>query len=79
MQFQRLDIVKKITKRRFMWAGRAWLKQGSLVRQAIEGDPIGKRPIRRTLLRWKDCLKKDIKTIGPEIRRREAAEDKICI
>lgn len=27
-----------------MWEGHAWHKQGSLVRQVIEEEPIGKRP-----------------------------------
>jgi len=36
MQFQRLDIVKEITKRKLVWGGHAWRKQGSLVRQIIE-------------------------------------------
>lgn len=48
--------------------GHAWRKQGSPVRQVIEEEPIGKKPLRSPGLRWKDCVKRDIKTIGPEIR-----------
>ncbi|KAL4153967.1 hypothetical protein QTP88_001800 [Uroleucon formosanum] len=75
MQFQRPDIIKEITKRRLMWGGHAWRKQGSLVRLVIEEEPIGKRPLGRPRLRWEDCVKKDIKSIGPGIRWREVAED----
>jgi len=67
MQFQRPDIIKEITKGRLIWAGHAWCKQGYLVRQVIEEDPIGKRPLGRPRLRWEDCVKKDIRMIGPEI------------
>ncbi|XP_060846231.1 uncharacterized protein LOC132925892 [Rhopalosiphum padi] len=76
MQFQRPDIIKEITKRRLMWGGHAWRKQESLVRLVIEEEPIGKRPLGRPRLRWEDCVKKDIKSIGPGIRWREVAEDR---
>ncbi|KAL4084186.1 hypothetical protein QTP88_028016 [Uroleucon formosanum] len=76
MQFQRPDIIKEITKRRLMWGGHAWRKQGSLVRLVIEEEPIGKRPLGRLRLRWEDCVKKEIKSIGPGIRWREVAEDR---
>ncbi|KAF0770219.1 Uncharacterized protein FWK35_00003610 [Aphis craccivora] len=56
--------------------GHAWRKQGSLVRQVIENEPIGKRPLGRPRLRWEDCVKKDLKMIDPGIRWREAAEDR---
>lgn len=67
MQFQRPDILKEITKRRLMRRCHAWRKQRSLVRLVIEAESIGKRPLGRPRLRWKDCVKKKIKTIGPEI------------
>lgn len=35
-----------------------------------------KRPLGRLKPRWKDRLEKDVKKIEPEIRRREAAEDR---
>jgi len=60
-----------------MWrGGHAWCKQGSLVRQVIEEESIGKRPLGRPRLRWEDCVKKDLKTLDPGIRWREAAEDR---
>lgn len=74
--FQRPDMVKEITKRRLRWGGHAWRKQGSLFRQVIENEPIGKRPLERPRLRWEDCVKKDLKMIDPGIRWREAAEDR---
>jgi hypothetical protein len=69
MKFQRSDIVKKITKRRLK-TGHVWPKQGSLIRQVIEEESIGKIPLGRSRLRWKNCENKDIKTIGPGIRWR---------
>jgi len=74
-QFQRSNIVKEIDKSRFMWAGHAWHKQGSLIKRVIEKEPLGKRPLRKPKLRWEDCLKKDVKTIGPEISWKEVAEE----
>ena len=59
-----------------MWGGHAWRKQGSLVRQVIEEEPLGKRPLGRPRLRWEDCVKKDLKTLNPGISWREAAEDR---
>lgn len=58
---------KKITR---VWGRHVWRKQ---VRQVvIEEKPIaiGKIPLRRPRSRWEDCVKKDIKTIGPGIRWR---------
>jgi len=58
---------KEIIERRLMW-GHAWRKQGSLIRQIMEEDHRvyrGKRPLGRPKLRREDCVKKDIKTIGP--------------
>lgn len=70
-------MVKEIIKRRLMWAGNAYRKQRLLVvRQVIEKDTIGKRSLGRPRLRWEDCVKEDIKKIGPDIRRKEAAQDK---
>lgn len=54
----------------------AWRKQGSLVRQLVEEEPIGKIPLGRPTLRWEECVKKDIKTIEPGIRWNEAAENR---
>lgn len=53
-----------------MVGGHAKRKQGSLVRQVIEEEPIGKRPLGKLRMRWEDCVKKDTKTIQPGIRRR---------
>lgn len=43
-------------------AGHAWRKQGSLIRQIIEEDPIGKRPLGRPRLRWEGYKKKNNRT-----------------
>jgi len=57
-------------------SGHAWRKQGSLVRQVIEEESIGKIHLGRPRLRWEYCVKKDLKTLDPGIRWREAAEDR---
>lgn len=44
-------IKKKSIRRRLMWAGHAWRKQGSQVRQAIEKELKEKIPLRRPSLR----------------------------
>jgi len=41
-----------------MWAGHAWHKHGYLVRQVIEEELIGKRPLGRPRLRWEDYVKR---------------------
>jgi len=46
IRFQKSDMVKKITKNRLIWrGGHSWCKQRSLVRQVMEEEPIGKRPL----------------------------------
>lgn len=59
-----------------MGGGHAWLKQGSIIRQVIEEDPIGKRPLGRPRLRWEDCVKNNIKMIAPRNCWRKAAEER---
>lgn len=62
MQFQRPDIVKVTKRRHFGGGGHVWRKQGTLVRQVIEEEPIGKRSIiGRPRLRLENCVKKDLK------------------
>jgi len=46
-----------------MQGGHARRKQGSLVRQVIEEEPIGKRPLGRPRLRWEDCVKKGLNKV----------------
>ena len=63
-------------KKTHVGGGHVWRKQGSLVRQVLEEEPLGKRPLGRPRLRWDDCVKKHLKTLNPGIRWREAAEDR---
>lgn len=49
--FQKPDIIAEITRRRLMWAGHAWRKEGSLIKAVIKENPIGKRPLGRPRLR----------------------------
>lgn len=60
-----------ITKRILTWIGHVWFKQGSIVKRVVEENPMGKRPLGKSKLRWKDSVKKDVKKIEPEINRRE--------
>lgn len=46
-QFQKPNIVKEISKKKLMWAGHAWHKQRSIVKQVIEEDVVRKRPLER--------------------------------
>lgn len=62
-QFQKPSIVKAIAKRRLMWAGHAWRKQGSIVERVIQGDPVRERPFGKPKIRWEDCVKKDVQKI----------------
>ncbi|VVC32422.1 Reverse transcriptase domain [Cinara cedri] len=64
--FQRPDILKEIKKRRLVWAGHAWRKHDSLIRRVIEENPVGRRPLGRPRLRWKDCVRRDTETVEPE-------------
>jgi len=46
--------VEDITKKRFIWAGHAWRKEGSLLGIVLENASLGKRPLGRPRLRWED-------------------------
>lgn len=47
------------------WIGHAWKKNNIMIKSVIKEDPIGKKPIRRSRLRWEDCVKSDVKTVDP--------------
>jgi hypothetical protein len=74
--FQKSDIISEINRRRLMWAGCVWRKEGSLIKAVIKENPTGKRPLGRPRLRWKDRIKKDVKAVEPNTQWREAAEDR---
>ena len=63
--YQNPNIVKDITKRRLIWAGHAWRKEGSMLRTVIERVPQGKRPLGRPRLRWEDRVKEDVEKVKP--------------
>jgi hypothetical protein len=42
----------------------------------IEEDPIGKIPLGRPRLRWKDGVKREVERIEPGVKWREVAEDR---
>jgi hypothetical protein len=48
------DIISEIKKRKLQWAGRAWRKDGTLIRMVQCGTLQGKRPLGRPQLRWED-------------------------
>jgi len=60
--FQSRNIVRGSAKRRLSLAGHAWRKQGALVKQVIEENPMGKRPLRRPKLRWEDGVKREVES-----------------
>ena len=75
--FQKPDINAEINRRRLMWAGHAWRKEGSFIKAVIKENPTGKRPLGRPRLRWEDRIKKDVKAVEPNTQWREAAEDRV--
>ncbi|KAL4103846.1 hypothetical protein QTP88_019181 [Uroleucon formosanum] len=48
--FQKPDIISEINRRRLMWAGHAWRKEGSFIKAVIKENPTGKRPLGRPRL-----------------------------
>jgi hypothetical protein len=40
--FQKPDIISEINRRRLMWAGHAWRKEGSFIKAVIKENPTGK-------------------------------------
>jgi hypothetical protein len=59
-----------------MWAGHAWRKEGYFIKMVIKENPIGKRPLGRSRLRWEDRIKNDVKAVEPNIQWRKVAEDR---
>lgn len=45
--FQNTTITEVIKKRRPQWAGHAWRSQTELIREVLEQNPRGKRPLGR--------------------------------
>ncbi|CAH1722426.1 unnamed protein product [Aphis gossypii] len=74
--FQKPDIISEINRRRLMWAGHAWRKEGSFIKAVIKENPTWKRPLGRPRLRWEDRIKKEVKAVEPNTQWREAAEDR---
>jgi len=74
--FQKPDIVAEITRKRLMWAGHAWRKEGSFIKAVIKENSIGKRPLGRPGLRREDRIKKDVKAVEPNVQWREVAGDR---
>lgn len=60
--------ILKEKKRRLVWAEHALRKHESLIREVIEENPIRERPLGRSRLRWKDCIKKYFETMKPNNR-----------
>jgi len=61
--YQNPSIVEDITKRRLIWAGHAWRKEGSLLRTVLENASLGKRPLECPRLKWEDRVKKDVEKV----------------
>ena len=58
--YRSLNIVRMIKSRRLRWAGHIGRKEEDRSAFKIStGEPIGKRPLGRPRLRWKDNIKMD--------------------
>ncbi|VVC36480.1 Reverse transcriptase domain [Cinara cedri] len=64
--YQKPDIISEINRRRLMWAGHAWRKEGSFIKAVIKENPAGKRY----------RIKKEVKAVERNTQWREAAEDR---
>ncbi|XP_054277909.1 uncharacterized protein LOC128996544 [Macrosteles quadrilineatus] len=68
------DIVAEVRSRRLRWAGHVLRKEeGSLVRNALNNNPEGRRPPGRPKLRWRDQVRRDLRRMG---RREDEAMDR---
>lgn len=63
--FQRPCISREVAKRRLMWAGHAWRKKDTMINAVIREESKGKRSLDRPRLRWKNCVKREVKAVGP--------------
>jgi hypothetical protein len=64
--FQRPSILRKVTKRRLIWAGHAWRKKDAMINTVINEKLNGKIPLGRPGLRWEDCIKREVKEVDPK-------------
>lgn len=63
MLYQSPSILGDITKRRLIWTGQAWGKEGSLLKTILENAPQRKRPLRHSILRQEYRVKEDMEKI----------------
>lgn len=59
------DIVREVKSKRLQWAGHVRrLPDSRIVKLAWEEAPVGKRPLGRPRLRWKDNIAKDLRVMS---------------
>lgn len=63
-------------KKRLMWTGHAWRKEGSLIKTVTKENLIGKRSLGRPRLKWEDRVKMDVKVVELKILWGEVEEDR---
>jgi hypothetical protein len=59
------DIIRQVKSRRMRWAGHvARMVEKRRVYKVLVGNPEGKRPVGRPMLRWEDGIRMDLREIG---------------
>jgi hypothetical protein len=58
------DILEVTRNRRLRWSGHARRSQNLLLHAVFEQNPVGKRPLGRSRMRWENIIKKDVEQLG---------------
>lgn len=70
------DIVAAAKSKRLRWLGHVWRRDNtSILKQVFNGRPIGRRPLGRPRLRWRDQVVKDVRRLGVEMENCEDREE----
>jgi hypothetical protein len=74
--YRKPNIVTTIKVRRLEWAGHVVrMSDDRTVQKVFLGQPYGRKKTGRPKLRWLDCIKNDLKSMGVK-RWRKKAEDR---
>lgn len=66
MSYNRPDIVNEIKIKRLEWVGHVWKKPEAMVKNGLQKNPRGKKPLRRPRMQLVDCVKKNVVDFYPE-------------